>query len=244
LPSYPPPAADRPFNAYLSIITRRNTVTLTSRLATLLLSTALAMPAVGPGFAQDASSTETNAVAAPTDGPTGTLVEVVEGIAATNEKTQARIDQLMADIDTATLQIEGANAAFDEMIDALRLQASVGDPTGEFVGKLEQLEQMARGDAEEAKLAGYADFEEAFLEDAEVFTSQRDNLIGEYEALERRIRAVESERERVVFMIKLRRYDEAQTLFDEASSIIQDGNDRISEVETALRERDQTLVEN
>lgn len=217
-------------------------MTLMFRLAALLLFTALTIPAAGPGLAQDDTSTEV--AAAPTDGPTGTLVEVVEGIASTNEETQARIDQLMADIDTATLQIEGANAAFDEMIDALRLQASVGDPDGEFVGKLEQLEQMARGDAEEAKLAGYTDFEEAFIEDAEVFTSQRDNLIGEYEALDRRIRAVESERERIVFMIKLRRYDEAQTLFDEASSIIQDGNNRISEVETALRERDQTLVEN
>lgn len=217
-------------------------MTLTPRLAALLLSTALAIPAAGPILAQDDNSTE--AAAASPDGPTGTLAEVVEGIAATNEKTQTRIDQLMADIDTKTLQIEGANAAFDEMIDALRLQASVGDPDGEFVGKLEQLEQMARGDAEEAKLAGYTDFEEAFIEDAEVFTSQRDTLIGEYEALARRIRAVESERERVVFMIKLRRYDEAQTLFDDASSIIQDGNNRISEVEAALRERDQTLVEN
>ena len=87
-------------------------MTLTPRIATLLLSTALAIPAAGPGFAQD--DTATNVAAAPADGPTGTLVEVVEGIAATNEETQARIDRLMADIDTATLQIEGANAAFDE----------------------------------------------------------------------------------------------------------------------------------
>lgn len=218
----------------------------TSRFATLLLATALAVPPTAPLIAQDAGSTETEVAAAPApaDGPTSTLAEVVDGIAATNEETQARIDQLMADIDTATLQIEGANAAFDEMIEALRLQASVGDPDGDFVAKLEQLEEMARGDAEDAKLAGYTDFEEEFLEDAEVFASQRDNLIGEYEALERRIRAVESERERVVFMIKLRRYDEAQTLFDEASSIIEDGKTRISEVEAALRERDQTLVEN
>ena len=218
----------------------------TPRFTTLLLAAALAVPPAAPLLAQDAGSAETEVVAAPApaDGPTSTLAEVVDGIAATNEQTQARIDQLMADIDTATLQIEGANAAFDEMIEALRLQASVGDPDGDFVAKLEQLEEMARGDAEDAKLAGYTDFEEEFLEDAEVFASQRDNLIGEYEALERRIRAVESERERVVFMIKLRRYDEAQTLFDEASSIIEDGKTRISEVEAALRERDQTLVEN
>lgn len=218
----------------------------TPRFTTLLLAAALAVPPTAPLLAQDAGSAETEVAAAPApaDGPTSTLAEVVEGIAATNEQTQARIDQLMADIDTATLQIEGANAAFDEMIEALRLQASVGDPDGDFVAKLKQLEEMARGDAEDAKLAGYTDFEEEFLEDAEVFASQRDNLIGEYEALERRIRAVESERERVVFMIKLRRYDEAQTLFDEASSIIEDGKTRISEVEAALRERDQTLVEN
>ncbi|SMX41929.1 hypothetical protein [Maliponia aquimaris] len=172
------------------------------------------------------------------------LAKVIEDIAASRQDTLSRIDALSADIDLATIELAEADKAFDAMIETLRAHAAVGDPDGSYVARLQALEEAAKSDAQAAKIAGFLDFEEAFLEDAQIFAEQRGTLIGEFEALERRIRAVEAERERIVFLIKLRRYDQIQKLFDEATGIIQQGADRVGAVEAALRQRDPNLVEN
>jgi hypothetical protein len=172
------------------------------------------------------------------------LAKVIEDIAASRQDTLNRIDALSADIDLATIELAEADKAFDAMIETLRAHAAVGDPDGTYVARLQALEEAAKSDAQAAKIAGFLDFEEAFLEDAQIFSEQRGTLIGEFEALERRIRAVEAERERIVFLIKLRRYDQIQKLFDEATGIIQQGADRVGAVEAALRQRDPNLVEN
>ena len=184
----------------------------------------------GPVLAQDAEEVS--------------LAQVIEDIAASRQGTLDRIDALSAEIDLATIELEEADKAFDEMIDTLRAHATVGDPDGSYAVRLQALENAAKADAQAAKTAGYLDFEEAFLEDADIFADQRGTLIGEFEALERRIRAVEAERDRVVFLIKLRRYDQIQALFDEATDIIQQGADRVGAVEAALRQRDPNTVEN
>lgn len=172
------------------------------------------------------------------------LAQVIEDIAASRQDTLNRIDALSQDIDLATIELEEADKAFDAMIETLRAHAAVGDPNGSYVARLAALEEAAKSDAQAAKIAGFLDFEEAFLEDAQIFAEQRGTLIGEFEALERRIRAVEAERERIVFLIKLRRYDQIQKLFAEATGIIQQGADRVGAVEAALRQRDPNLVEN
>lgn len=184
----------------------------------------------GPVLAQDAEEVS--------------LAKVIEDIAASRQDTLNRIDALSADIDLATIELAEADKAFDAMIETLRAHAAVGDPDGTYVARLQALEEAAKSDAQAAKIAGFLDFEEAFLEDAQIFSEQRGTLISEFEALERRIRAVEAERERIVFLIKLRRYDQIQKLFDEATGIIQQGADRVGAVEAALRQRDPNLVEN
>lgn len=172
------------------------------------------------------------------------LAQVVEDIAASRNATLERIDTLSGQIDLATIELEQADQAFNEMIETLRAHAAVGDPDGSYVTRLQALEEAAKADADAAKTAGYLDFEEAFLEDADIFAEQRGTLVSEFEALERRIRAVEAERERIVFLIKLRRYDEIQTLFTEATGIIREGTERVADVENALRASDPSLVEN
>ncbi|SNS42133.1 hypothetical protein [Antarctobacter heliothermus] len=172
------------------------------------------------------------------------LAKVIEDIAASRQATIDRIDTLSAEIDLATVELNEADAAFDEMIATLRAHAAVGDPDGSYVTRLQALEESAKVDAQAAKVEGFLDFEEAFLEDAQVFSDQRGTLVSEFEALERRIRAVEAERKRIVFLIKLRRYDQIQQLFADATGIIQQGADRVAQVEDALRKRDPNLVEN
>lgn len=178
------------------------------------------------------------------DGEEISLAKVIEDIAESRQATLDRIDALSTEIDLATVELNEADAAFDEMIATLRAHAGVGDPDGTYVQRLQSLEEAAKLDAQAAKVAGFLDFEEAFLEDAAVFSDQRGTLVSEFEALERRIRAVEAERERIVFLIKLRRYDQIQQLFSDATGIIQQGADRVAAVEEALRQRDPNLVEN
>ncbi|MGP6086009.1 hypothetical protein [Antarctobacter jejuensis] len=180
------------------------------------------------------------------DGEEVTLTQVIEDIAASRTATLDRIDALSQEIDLSTIELEEADKAFDEMIETLRAHAAVGDPTGTFVTRLKALEEAAKADAEAAKIEGFLDFEEEFLEDARIFSEQRGTLVSEFEALERRIRAVEAERKRIVFLIKLRKYDQIQTLFADATGIIQDGTDRVAEVEKALRQSQQpdAVVEN
>lgn len=175
-----------------------------------------------------------------------TLTKVIEDIAASRTATLDRIDALSKEIDLSTIELAEADKAFDEMIETLRDHAAVGDPSGTFVTRLKALEEAAKKDADAAKIEGFLDFEEEFLDDARIFSEQRGTLVSEFEALERRIRAVEAERKRIVFLIKLRKYDQIQTLFADATGIIQDGTDRVAEVEKALRQSQQpdAVVEN
>lgn len=172
------------------------------------------------------------------------LAKIVEDIAASRQATLDKIDAISSGIDLSTTSLNEADKAFDEMIETLKAQAAVGDPSGSFVTRLEALEKAAQADAEAAKLAGYLDFEKAFLEDADVFDKQKAVMSAEFDALDRRIRTVESERERITFLIKLKRYDDLQALFDEATGVIRDGSDRLGQVEEALRKTDPNLVQN
>ncbi|SMX29484.1 hypothetical protein TRP8649_03620 [Pelagimonas phthalicica] len=174
----------------------------------------------------------------------GDLAKIVEDIAASREATLARIQELSDGIDAAGLKLEEADKTFDEMIETLKAHAAIGAADGTYITRLEAFEQAALADAADAKVEGFLDFEEIFLEDAKVFSDQGEVLKREFEALDRRIRAVEAERTRVKFLIKAKRYDQIQKLFDDATGIIKEGTERVGEVEKALRERDPNLVEN
>lgn len=160
------------------------------------------------------------------------ITEIVESREATAQRMQEIIDQ----IDVTTLEIEEANVVFDDMIATLRDQAALGDPDGELVQRIERLEAMASADAEAARLAGYSDLQDEFLEDAEGFRSQQQEAVGMWESLDRRIRGIEAERERVVFLIKLRRYDEAQGLIEEGIGELELVDARVEALERGLRE--------
>lgn len=206
-----------------------------------IFAAALAVGAMGviaaPSFAQDNTEVVEEEVS---------LAKVIEDIAASRADTLGRIEALSQEIDLSTIELEEADKAFDEMIETLRVHAAVGDPSGSFVTRLKALEEAAKRDADAAKIEGFLDFEEQFLDDARIFAEQRGTLVSEFEALERRIRAVEAERKRIVFLIKLRKYDQIQTLFADATGIIQDGTDRVAAVEEALRKSQEpdAVVEN
>jgi hypothetical protein len=169
---------------------------------------------------------------------TDVLEAAIDEIVASRDATQQQIQTILEGLEATTLEIEEADALFDSMIETLRAQAALGDPDGAMVERINRLEDMAIADAEEARLAGFTDFETAFLEDAEIFADQRDQAVGMWEALDRRIRGIEAERERVVFLIKLSRYDEAQGLIEEGLGELRKVDERIQTIEAGLRQSD------
>ena len=201
---------------------------ISSRLSPFALALLVLLPLSASAEAQTETGAET---ASP-----GDITGIIDEVLAARDETQNRIRRIGEQIDAKTTEIDEAGTLFDEMIEALREQAAIGDPGGNFVKRIERLEELARADADAARAAGYSDFEAEFLEDAEAFSEQKRVALSEYEALERRIRAVNAERERVVFLIKLRRYDEAQSLVDKGLGQLRELDGRLSEIEAGLRQ--------
>jgi phosphoglycolate phosphatase-like HAD superfamily hydrolase len=168
--------------------------------------------------------------------------EAIKAIATTREEVSARIDAVMQRIDTATQDIEEANTAFDELISTLKEQAEIGAPEGPLVSRIARLEELARLDAADARTAGFTDFEAEFIEDADRFAEQERQASSIFESLDRRIRKVEQERERIVFLIKLQRYDDAQEVIQAGIGELQSADERLSEIEASLENDDADIV--
>src|SRR5687768_9422767 len=168
---------------------------------------------LNPAFAQDQGTSEAP-VAAVAGEPSANQANeaaikaaVLDKIIASRTDISTKIEQILQDLPQITESIERANETFDQIVATLKSQAELGNPNGEFVKQIDTLAEMARGDAAAARTAGYLDFEQEFLESAEGFTADRESAVQFYESLDRRIRAVEAQRERIVFVIKLQRYE-------------------------------------
>lgn len=179
-------------------------------------------------FAQDPTPS-------PTDlSPDEMRQSVFDDIIATRADITAQIEAVIAKLPEITTSIEGANEAFDEIVATLRTQAELGNPDGVFVQQIRRLAEQARSDAGAARVEGYSDLEQLFLADADKFESDGITATQIYESLDRRIRAIEAERTRIVFLIKLRRYEEAKAVVDAGLDVLRDADAKLGEIEASV----------
>lgn len=159
---------------------------------------------------------------------------VFEDIVETRAEITAQIDAVIAKLPEISSSIEGANAAFDEIVATLRAQAELGNPEGTFVLTIRRLAEQARTDAGAARIEGYSDLEQLFLADAEGFEADATTAAQIYESLDRRIRAIEAERTRIVFLIKLRRYEEARAVVNAGLDVLRDADEKLGQIEESI----------
>lgn len=166
--------------------------------------------------------------------PDDLRASVFEEIIATRGDITAQIEAVIAKLPEITTSIEGANAAFDEIVATLRAQAELGNPDGEFVRQIGRLAELARTDASAARIEGLSEFEQEFMAQAEGFEADRATATQFFESLDRRIRAIEAERTKIVFLIKLRRYEEAKAVVDAGLDVLRDADAKLGEIEASI----------
>ncbi len=160
---------------------------------------------------------------------------VLEEILATRGDITAQIEAVIAKLPEITTSVEQADAAFDEIIATLRAQAELGNPDGEFVKQIEKLADLARADAGAARVEGLPEFEQEFLAQAESFEADATTATQFYDSLDRRIRAIEAERTRIVFLIKLKRYEEAKSVVNAGLDVLRDADAKLGEIEASIQ---------
>lgn len=159
---------------------------------------------------------------------------VFDEIIATRGDITSQIEAVIAKLPEITTSIEDANAAFDEIIATLRAQAELGNPDGEFVKQINRLAELARSDAGAARIEGLSEFEQEFMAQAESFEADAATATQFYESLDRRIRAIEAERTKIVFLIKLRRYEEAKEVVNAGLDVLRDADTKLGEIEASI----------
>lgn len=157
--------------------------------------------------------------------------EVLAQILADRKDIGAQINAIMERLPEIIGSIEKAHDTFNQMIKMLKAKAELGNPDKAFVKKIDQLIEMANADASEARTEGYLDYEKEFLEQSQGFMADRQTAVQMYDSLDRRIRAVEKNRTRYIFMLKLKRYVEARELVKSGLKILKEADDQLEVLE-------------
>ena len=157
--------------------------------------------------------------------------EVLAQILADRKDIGAQINAITERLPEIIGSIEKAHDTFNQIIKTLKAKAELGNPDKAFVKKIDQLIEMANADASEARTEGYLDYEKEFLEQSQGFMADRQTAVQMYDALDRRIRAVEKNRTRYIFILKLKRYVEARELVKSGLKILKEADDQLEVLE-------------
>lgn len=168
----------------------------------------------------------------------GVLSEYIGEVQENRVSRGEQIQRILQEIDVQRTTIEEAGRVFNEVMDAERENAELGNPEGDFVKGLEELAAKARERADEWVLKGNPAIAQRFEAQAESFESGVLTATQYYESLSSRIANIEARRDEMLAYIELKAFEEAEASMNEGISLLREADDRLARVEKSLIELD------
>jgi len=169
-------------------------------------------------------------------------VELTEKLAAEEAAMAEEMARINARLDEIGLEIKEAEPLFDAMIAAIKRQAALGDPQGEFVANIESYISETKLLIAIAEEEGDAEVKRLLEQELAAFEDARKKVIALHGDSFREIRDIESQRRRFVLRIRTRLVRQAREVVEQGVARLEAFNGRLKEIGGALPGGDQQVV--
>lgn len=199
-------------------------------LYTTALVSILALGTVGMaqiGFAQ----TEQTETASTEDSLRASLREMQEN----RETRVAQLQAIEEEMAVIAKSVEETERVYDEMIEAERQQAELGNPEGAFVQAIQKQAAFARTRAEEWLVKGNPTLATSFTERAEKLEEGALTLEQYWRSSSSRIANINLKKDEMIAYIELNLLDESIRVMNEGIGVVRATDERLEKIEGDLR---------
>lgn len=184
------------------------------------------------------ASTANGQTTAQEEAAVGVMSEHIADVQANRKSRADQIQNIITKIDVQRTTIKEASRVYDEVMQAERENAELGNPEGEFVKGLAYLAEKARARSDEWVLKGNPTIAEKFDVQAESFENGVLTATQYFESLSSRIGNIEARRDEMLAFIELNAFTDAQKAMNEGIAVLRQADERLEKVEKSLIELD------
>ena len=203
--------------------------------AALLALGLVSAPVAGFAESHSTGETEGEAAAASSSAVGATLgAELLEELAAAEAEVTADMAAINAELDNLIQDEQQAEQVFDRMIAAVRTQADLGNPEGDFVGRVDALIDTSRELLIEAREDGDPDLIASVEGTITSLEDTKDAAVKLYADSFKSIRDIESQKAKVVLRIRARLLERAAEEAKKGLAIVEKTNDAITKIRDTI----------